>query len=89
MEDLNWQVQIGPDVQGSCSGVVNGTSATFFVSPGGDPGVTYASYSTTAGSEWVPLANNEVVAVSGFNDVQWQLSPPAGEQVKFLIGVSA
>ena len=83
---MNWTVQIGPTVSGGADGVVNATSATFYLSLGaGDPGTTYAWYSTTAGSRWVPIPNNTEVQCSGDNDVQYRYNAPSGVLFKFLI----
>jgi hypothetical protein len=81
-----WQVQIGPDVQGPCGGNVFSTTAAFYVAPQGDPGQTYATCSTTAGSEWIPIPNDTPFQVAGDNYVQWQLFPPPGMAIKFLVG---
>jgi hypothetical protein len=84
---FNWVVQIGPTVSGSANGVINGTSGSFYLSLGtGDPSQTYAWYSTTAGSQWVAIPNNQAVTASGSNSVQYKYNAPSGVSFKFLIG---
>lgn len=87
MSNGSFQVQIGPNVTGNAQGMVNSTSASFFVEVGsGSADQSYASYSTTAGSSWVPIPNNEQVEASGANMVQWKYSIPSGVNLKFVIG---
>jgi hypothetical protein len=86
--DFDWQVQIGPDIFGSAEGVVNSTSANFYVSVGsGDPKASYVSYSTSAASEWIPIPNNTPVHASGPNHVQYRYAVPPGVTIKIVIGV--
>ena len=80
---LRWEVQIGPEVNGSASGLVNSYTAMFYVATGGSD--TYAWYSTNAGYPNTPIPNNQVVHASGQNLVQWRYSVPNGVQIKFLM----
>ncbi len=55
-EDLEWTVQIGPDVQGNNFGYVNSLAAQFFLElGGGTPDITYAWYSTDATNPSIPI----------------------------------
>ena len=83
----DWIVQIGPNVTGSSDGYLNNTSGTFYLELGpGAPDQIYAWYSTTAGSEWVEIPNNQLVSASGDNSLQWRFDAPAGVTFKFLMG---
>ena len=81
---FNWSVQIGPEVPGPVQGVVNGTSATFFLSLG-FTGQGMAACSTTAGSTWQQIPPDQVFPVTGDNSVQWRVDPQGGGMLKFLI----
>ena len=86
--DFVWQVQIGPGIPGGLiGGSVNGTSATFYLQPGGFTGQVYAACSTDAGGSWQVIPPNEPFSVSGSNAVQWQLDATQDNQAKFVIGV--
>lgn len=81
-----WQVQLGPQLSGSGEGVVGTPVANFYVSTTGTG--SYASYSTTGGSSWVPIPNNQSVQASGSNLVQFRWNVPQGVQIKFLIAAA-
>lgn len=86
---FNPVVQIGPDVSGENFGYFLGASCTFYLGLGqGDPTQTYAWYSTTSGSTWVPIPNNQQVQASGGASVQWAFNAPQGVTFKFLMGPS-
>lgn len=82
-KEPQWQVQLGPIIQGSGIGTVRAAAADFFVSTTGD--VSYVSYSTTAGSTWVPIPNNTWVRASGSNSPDYRWAVPPGVEIKFLI----
>ena len=86
IEDFDWTVQIGPDVQGSNFGYVNSLAAQFYLSLGsGDLDTTYAWYSTDATDPSVPIPNNQLLEVSGNNTVAWRFSAPEGVSFKFVM----
>lgn len=85
-DDFNWLVQIGPNLPSETGGVVNGTSATFYLAAGSEPNPVYASCSTTGGLSWIDIPANQPFPVSGGNLVQWQLFAPQDSDGKFLIG---
>jgi hypothetical protein len=86
ISEINWVVQIGPDVQGTNFGYVNSNAAQFYLELGsGDPGTTYAWYSTDATKPSIPIPNNRLIEVSGNNTVAWLFSAPEGVSFKFVM----
>jgi len=86
LSEINWVVQIGPDVQGTNFGYVNSNAAQFYLALGtGDPGTTYAWYSTDATKPSIPIPNNKLLEVSGDNTVAWLFTASEGVSFKFLI----
>jgi hypothetical protein len=87
LSEIKWTVQIGPEVQGANFGYVNSTAAQFYLELGtGDPGKTYAWYSTDATDPSIPIPNNKLIEVSGNNLVAWRFSAPEGVSFKFVMG---
>ena len=84
--DFNWAVQVGPGLEGSVGGYVNGTSATFLVLPSGITGQIYAVYSTDSGGTWNPIPPGQPFSVSGGGSIQWRVEVPQDGDAKFLIG---
>ena len=85
-QDFNWQVQVGPDLQATTRGVVNGTAATFFVAPSGTTGEINAGCSTDAGATWITIPPNQPFSVSGTNLIQWFVVAGQDNDAKFVIG---
>jgi hypothetical protein len=79
-------VQLGPDFNGVITGYYYGSTATFYVELGQGPNQTYAWYSPTQGSSWIPIPNNQQTTGSGQYPLSWYLSVPSGSNVKFLMG---
>jgi hypothetical protein len=86
LEEIKWVVQIGPDVQGTNFGYVNSNAAQFYLELGtGDPGTTYAWYSTDATEPSNPIPNDKLIEVSGDNTVAWLYKAPEGVSFKFVM----
>lgn len=83
-QDVSWQFQIGPDINGSLNGVVNSASGYFYVeAPGAN--LPYVQLSLNNGSSWYTMPNNASVYASGGSDIMYTVQVPNDETIKFLI----
>jgi hypothetical protein len=83
--DINWVVQIGPNIEGPVEGVVNSTTGSFYVATQSPLTIVFAQISADGGANWYQLPNNSWVSFSANVELQYVINPQ-GAQIKFLIG---